>query len=451
MPVIRVRTKAGTWRVEVGGGGTTIGAVKGLIEAQKAVPAAQQVISSDPGGATLLADDISLADAGLGANGAMCYLQVDAQALPPPPAVDTGVKGAARVKIGPNGQIMATEYDDYCSAKGFRPGQAALGDIKKSWTLTDFLEMDEQFNFKMKRQEKAECAAVSLDGAACNAFQQYVQQLGWRQQRVGFLYGTFEDGDGSEDSKPSVRVEAIYEPPQDCSERGFELLEDEREGDVAALAALLGLRRVGWIVACPPREKDFILSGDEVITAGLEQLEAAEGVHKTPFVTVRVSVNEKGEAQFEAYQASLQCMAMVAEGALAADPGDASKCLVHETFTAIVEGKRAPDVANEFFLCNVPVKQHASATLATKFPKEHRMIPQTRDDLKELLGKARSSTGNLVDALADFGLLLFLMSFPQIFDHGGFMPAVCACVTNREVPLDEGYGLILYSFAGMDF
>ena len=58
MPIIRVRTKAGTWRVEVGGGGTTIGAVKGLIEAQKAVPAAQQVISSDPAGATVLGDDL---------------------------------------------------------------------------------------------------------------------------------------------------------------------------------------------------------------------------------------------------------------------------------------------------------------------------------------------------------------------------------------------------------
>ena len=36
------------------------------------------------------------------------------------------------------------------------------------------------------------------------------------------------------------------------SERGFELLEDDRAEDVAALAAL-GLQRVGWIVACPPR------------------------------------------------------------------------------------------------------------------------------------------------------------------------------------------------------
>ena len=298
----------------------------------------------------------------------------DAVALPPPraSAQHEGVKGAGRVKIGADGNIVSTEYDDYCSNKGFRPGQAALGDIKKSWTLTDFLLMDDEYNFKIKRQEKAHCAAVSLDtdargrrvdaeatpglredarrgrsraaaadkiaapprtgsprrrpprGASaetprprfarvggtptpppergaravararrCVAFQGYCQQLGWRQQRVGFLYGTFEE-DGS------ARVEAIYEPPQEGRDRGFELLEDERAEQVEALAALLGLRRVGWIVACPPREDGFVLSGDEVVAAALEQLEAAQGVEETPFVTVRVTVNEAGEANFEA-------------------------------------------------------------------------------------------------------------------------------------------------------
>ena len=117
----------------------------------------------------------------------------EAVALPPPPQKeDRGIKGAARVKIGADGKITATEYDDYCSSKGFRPGQAALGDIKKAWTLTDFLEMDDQFNFKIKRQEKAFCHGVSLDSNACVSFQAYVQQLGWRRQRVGYLYGSFD-------------------------------------------------------------------------------------------------------------------------------------------------------------------------------------------------------------------------------------------------------------------
>ena len=59
--------------------------------------------------------------------------------------------------------------------------------------------------------------------------------------------------------------------------------------------------------------------------------------------------------------------------------------------------------------------------------------------------------GSRVDALAVFGVLLFLLSFPDIFDRQGFVPAVCASVVDRAVPLDEGYGLILASFSGLDF
>ena len=152
--ILRVRTKAGTWRIDVEGPQTTVGAVKQLIEQQKNVQAAQQTLSKDPKGDKPLDDAATLQQCRLGDNGAMVHLIVgEAVALPPPPQKeDRGIKGAARVKIGADGKITATEYDDYCSSKGFRPGQAALGDIKKAWTLTDFLEMDDQFNFKIKRQ-----------------------------------------------------------------------------------------------------------------------------------------------------------------------------------------------------------------------------------------------------------------------------------------------------------
>ena len=41
------------------------------------------------------------------------------------------------------------------------------------------------------------------------------------------------------------------------------------------------------------------------------------------------------------------------------------------------------------------------------------------------------------------------MSFPDIFDRQGFVPAVCASVVDRSVPLDGGRGLILASFSGL--
>ena len=120
------------------------------------------------------------------------------------------------------------------------------------------------------------------------------------------------------------------------------------------------------------------------------------------------------------------------------------------TSTVVIVGKKAFSVNSNFFLCNVPVKQHASAVFQAKFPHANRLTSRTRDDLKQHLQKARASPP-LVNGIADFGLLTYLMTFPQIFDHASFMPALCSCVVDRTVPLDEGYALIMCSFAGLDF
>ena len=58
--ILRIRTKAGTWRLEVEGPQTTILAVKQLIEQQKNVQAAQQTLSKDPKGDKPLDDAATL-------------------------------------------------------------------------------------------------------------------------------------------------------------------------------------------------------------------------------------------------------------------------------------------------------------------------------------------------------------------------------------------------------
>ena len=52
------------------------------------------------------------------------------------------------------------------------------------------------------------------------------------RQRVGYLYGKFE-------SEGKVTVEFVYEPPQENTEFGFEIIEDEKEEKVARLAEML--------------------------------------------------------------------------------------------------------------------------------------------------------------------------------------------------------------------
>lgn len=207
-------------------------------------------------------------------------------------------------------------------------------------------------------------------------------------------------------------VYAIYEPPQECTDSSFTLLEDPQQERVDALAALMGLKRVGWVVAHPPREQGFVLSGNEVLTAAELQLADAQGVEDTPFVTLTATLNAQNGVETVPYQVSKQCMKMVAEGALelSHNPG---KLRVTPSFTAIQEGSPTQEVENNFFLCNVAIRQHETDKLVNMFPAANRTDdPQTRTAMRQQLSKASAGKGwTLESLLCDFHLLLFLCDF----------------------------------------
>ena len=144
-----------------------------------------------------------LAKVGVSRSGDMLYLKIDstASALVNGPEMPTGKKIAA------DGSIVTMTFEESTADAGFRPGMPRLRDLKNNWTLTDFLEMDDKFVYKIKKQDEAMCASVTMDHASAGAFTQYLSSFGWRQQRVGYLYGTFEEDN-------SVMVHAVYEPPQ---------------------------------------------------------------------------------------------------------------------------------------------------------------------------------------------------------------------------------------------
>ena len=194
--------------------------------------------------------------------------------------------------------------------------------------------------------------------------------------------------------------------------------------------------------------------------AAMGQLEAADGVKETPFVTVRVSLaaaeKVEGEeakeggptvAHFDAFQVSLQCMEMVAEGAV--EPGDEPGAMrVNESFTAIVEGRGAKTVDNNFFLVNVPVGSEESKGFLHKFPKLNRLdeLPDAKA-MAAQLSQAGKAGWRFVDLLGDFHLLLFLTEFLEMSE----MEVVCASVREKEsVPLGEGHVALIRAIAGMD-
>lgn len=190
------------------------------------------------------------------------------------------------------------------------------------------------------------------------------------------------------------------------------------------------------------------MSSTEVLMAAELQLESAGGASATPFVTVKVTVGPDGNASFEAFQMSLQCMEMVAEQALEVGPNPGF-CGVNETFTVIQEGKESKTVENNFLLTLVPIVQHQSKTFITQFPMANREHgpAQTQEEMKHQLSKSGIQGWTFIELLSDFSLLLFLCNMLELSSD---MPKICSSVVNRDIPLEEGYKIIITSMAGMD-
>jgi len=443
--IIRLRCRAGTWRVTGVNESTTLEDVKRRVEAEHKVPASRQVLTKTAGvggaggggaggagggAGAPLPDSATLGSLGL-RHGDMLQLEYDA-------AIEAVSATGARV-VSTDGKLVSTggATASARAKKAFRPGLMSLRDMKMHWTLTEMTMMAAQYEFKMERQKTAWCKEVSMYGDAANNFQLYLRNFRFTRPCFAVLYGT-----ASEEGE--VKVEAVYEVPQTFSEdEGLAILDDEREEQVDKLAALLGLQRVGIMFSHAPRAKGFNFTADEVLTSAAYQMEAGE---KSTFVTVKVTANDDGTTKMEAWQVSDQCVEMMSREALLVNPEDPKTTLIDETFTAIVEAKEAKTVDNDFFLVAVPIKMHDSEVFASaSFPPANRETrPQVGEDIAEHLLEQRAAPD--AAKLADFHLLLFATG--RVFDLDADMPTICSAVLNKG-EIQEGHMLMLKSLAGM--
>ncbi len=126
----------------------------------------------------------------------------------------------------------------------------------------------------------------------------------------------------------------------------------------------------------------FFFSGQEILFTAEQQLEAAGGVGATAFVTVKVTLDEKGQSVVEAfqvstylmsfkydsniYQVSEQCMEMVAEGVLEAT-ANLGSLKVNSTFTAVVQGKNVNEVSLHTIFLSPGFIVYSTIRLTTHF------------------------------------------------------------------------------------
>jgi hypothetical protein len=89
---------------------------------------------------------------------------------------------------------------------------------------------------------------VQIDQRATQTLMNFMILTGFRQKRVGWLYGRWvTDGVTREHG---VQVHAIYEPKQECTCDEIHVLEDAESAErLAKLSTMLQLTRVGIVIA----------------------------------------------------------------------------------------------------------------------------------------------------------------------------------------------------------
>eukprot|EP01035_Chromulina_nebulosa_P032614 gene32614-43576_t len=218
--VLRVRTQIGTWRLTNVKQSDTFALLRSRVEKEHNIDIQGRnftvtAVSTNSSGIPLIYEDSrTVGQEGL-KNGDMIYIQIDETKM--------GVheSSTGKKQITKDGHIVAQDVASSLKSNGFRPGMLPLRSMKMQWTLNEFVALDEQFVYKVKAPEKGICQLVSLDTGAVNDFQSYLRNFDFRVMRIGFLYGKVIEN-------AKVKVEVIYEPPQETSDISFQLLSDSR-------------------------------------------------------------------------------------------------------------------------------------------------------------------------------------------------------------------------------
>lgn len=408
--LLRIRSRDGLERLQIENPQSTIGQLKSQIESQLRVPIQSQTLSTNQN--LLLAktpDDLS---------------KFTDMSNPQTPLSSLNLA---------HGSIIFLAYDGERTVAG-RPPVNPAGSFGKKMTMDDLIAKQ----MRVTRQEIPHCELVSFDRDAANAFQHYVNEtLAFAVKRGGFMYGTVSP-------EGKVEVDFIYEPPQQGTEENLILLRDpDEEKLVEAIAAGLGMRKVGFIFTqtISQDKKDYTMSNAEILQAA--ELHAESDLKEWVTAVVKLEVNEDGVANvhFEAFQMSDMCIRLLKEGWFETIiPDGLDPKLSRMKKDVVVGGKDTKEVDNDFFLVVVKIFDH-QGPLSSIFPIENRKVPVAMKALRNHLDRAKSLP--FVKRISDFHLLLLLARF---LDINADVPALAECV-RKQSAVPEGYQLLIESMA----
>lgn len=327
-----------------------------------------------------------------------------------------------------HGSIVYLKYEGERVVKG--PAKLTpAGTFGKKMTMDDLIAKQ----VRVSRQENGKCEMASFDRDAANGFQLYVNgTLAFAIKRGGFMYGKVGEAG-------KVEIDFIYEPPQQGTVDSLILMRDpEEEALVEAIAAGLGMRRVGFVFTqAIGRKGEYTLSAREVIQAA--ELHAEGGIEE--WVTAVVKLDEEGNVHFEAFQLSDICVKLFKDDWFVTEIGDDDDPKISRLKKDVVVGvKDTKEIDNDFFLVPVKIIDH-QGPLSSTFPVENRITTVTLRALKDHFNKTKHLP--FVKRISDFHLLLLMAKY---LDINADVPALTACVVGQS-SVSEGYQLLLESLA----
>lgn len=280
----------------------------------------------------------------------------------------------------------------------------------------------------IKPQSEGVLKKVSVATQASSAFGSYALQIGFSLKRVGICYGTISE-DGS-----SATVEAIYEPPQQGTEHDVTLKNDPDRERVNLVAAHLGWKPVGWVIAHGTRV--IHVETSEVLQAAAFQNEFSPGA-----VTLMCMPGGQGFV-YEAYQVSIQATNLQAKGWFADEqPLRDAIILAPDRKVRLLE-RPVDRVPTLYLVCNVAIVQHDSRIKHT-FPAENRPKPQTVQDYQTYVN--RNQHRAFLERVDDFHLLLYLSNFLSPEDTRG----LCEAVRDHSTSRAEQYKYVISDLLGV--